>query len=134
LNKTVLNDNLVEKLGSDLKMPIKSVFEPISGTDLLNQDIQILLLTSPGERVNNPQYGCGLNAMIWENMDEAASKGSQVIKTAITKFEPRISLLSVTSRLNRNTGLIIFIIKYVEKATGSIGNLVFPLRPANQLA
>ena len=60
--------SLKTRLGSDLKFPIAGNFESISGLDLLMQDIQILLLTLPGERVQRPTFGCNLRNMIWENM------------------------------------------------------------------
>lgn len=134
MNKSILADDYVEKLGSDLKFPIVNIFEPISGTDLLMQDIQLLLLTSPGERVMNPTYGCGLKNLVWENMDEAFRTGTSIIRSAITNFEPRVTVMNVTGNINRNTGLITYNIQFLIKATGDTANLVFPLRLANQLA
>jgi phage baseplate assembly protein W len=126
--------SLATRLGSDLSFPINGSFQPISGMDLLIQDIQLLLLTLPGERVNRPTFGCRLKNQIWENIDTAASNGAHDIKAAINKFEPRINLLSVDSNINRNTGLIIFSINFVVSSTSTAANLIFPLRVGTQLS
>src|SRR3990167_8274369 len=94
-------ENLKERLGSDCKLPINGSFEPISGVDLLLQDIQQLLLTIPGERVNRPKFGCYLKTMLWENIEVAAKNGASSIESALINFEPRITVISVTSEINR---------------------------------
>ena len=126
--------NLNERLGADCKFPINGSFEPISGIELLLQDMQQLLLTLPGERVNRPQFGCYLKSMVWENIEVAASQGAVVINSALSNYEPRIKVLSVTSEINSNTSLIIFNINFLVKATDSALNLVFPLRVGSALS
>ena len=125
--------DLIDKLGSDLQFPIANIFTPISGLDLLLQDIQTLLLTSPGERVMNPRYGSGLKALLWENMDDAFSRAPAAIRSAIKDYEPRITLTAVDASMNRESGLLVFNIRFIVNATGVQANLVFPLRLANQL-
>lgn len=132
--QTTTQQSLNIRLGSDLKFPIAGNFESIAGLDLLLQDLQLLLLTVPGERVNNPTFGCHLRNQIWENIDKAFSNGAAEIRTALTRFEPRISVVSVTGRMNRNTGLILFNIRFIVNATNTAVNLVFPFRTATQLA
>lgn len=126
--------DLLDVLGNDLQFPIDSNFAPVSGLDLLIQDIQLLLLTLPGEIVGNPQYGCILRALIWENIDTAATDGVAAITTALELFEPRITLIGVTFTLNRNTDLISYVVKFVVKTTDVAANLVFPFRTHNALS
>jgi len=127
-------DTLALRLGHDLKFPINGNFEPISGLDLLLQDIQQLLLTVPGERVGRPTYGCALRNQIWENIDQAYLNGASEIRAALSKFEPRITVTSVTGQVNRNTGLILFSIRFIVNATDTSANLIFPLRTSNQIS
>lgn len=129
-----VTENLNERLGSDCKLPINGNFEPVAGMDLLIQDIQQLLLTIPGERVNRPQFGCTLRTYVWENIETAAERGAASIKTALTNFEPRISVISVDSEINRNTSLIVFHISFVVKSTDQVANLVFPFRAGTALS
>lgn len=126
--------SLKERLGSDLKYPITNNFEAVSGIDLLLQDIQRLLLTVPGERPNRPDFGCQLRNQIWENIDTAAQNGAVSIREAIERFEPRITLINVTSSINRNTGLITFNIQFNINNDDSILNLVFPFRMGTQIS
>jgi len=122
------------RLGSDLKFPISGNFEPISGLDLLLQDIQQLLLTIPGERVNRPEYGCLLRNQIWENLDVAASNGSSAIRDALDNFEPRITVTDVNSTINNNTGLITFNIQFIVNVSDTSVNLIFPFRAGTSLS
>jgi len=126
--------SLNERLGSDLGFPISGNFQPISGLDLLIQDIQQLLLTLPGERVNRPDFGCYLRNLIWENLDVASEAGKASIYEAIENFEPRITLTNVDSTINQNTGLIIFNIQFVVNNTDTALNLVFPFRAGTNLS
>lgn len=126
--------SLIDRLGSDLKFPIEGSFEPISGLDLLIQDIQQLLLTTPGERVNRPDFGCFLRTQIWENLDVAASEGAASIHEALENFEPRITVTDVNSTINRNTGLITFNIQFIVNNTDTALNLIFPFRSGTALS
>ena len=134
INTTSVKESLEVRLGSDLKFPIKGAFEPVSGTDLLLQDISQLLLTIPGERVSRPEFGCKLRNQIWENIDDAATNGSANIRSALDKFEPRIRVTSVGSVVNRNTGLINFTIRFIILDTDTRVNLVFPFRSSTDLS
>lgn len=120
--------SIKDRLGSDLKFPIVGNFEPVSGIPTLIQDIQQLLLTSPGERVFRPNFGCKLNSMVWENIDSVSENGAAEIKAALTLYEPRITVTQVISNVNRDTGLVIFGIKFIIKNTDTQVNLVFPFR------
>jgi len=131
---TSKQQSLKDRLGSDLKFPIDTNFQAISGVDLLIQDIQRLLLTVPGERPNRPEFGCNLRNQIWENIDVAATNGAVSIREAIDRFEPRITLISVTSSVNRNTGLITFNIQFQVNNDDSTLNLVFPFRAGTQIS
>lgn len=126
--------SLTIRLGSDLKFPISGTFQPISGLDLLLQDIQQLLLTIPGERVFRPEFGCHLRDQIWENMSDAQSNGAAAIRDALETFEPRISIIDVTNETNENTGLITFNIQFVVNQTDTAVNLIFPFRAGTQLS
>lgn len=126
--------NLKNRLGSDLAFPINGSFESISGMDLLIQDIQILLLTVPGERPGRPDFGCQLTTQIWENLEEAKNDGIGSIIDALERFEPRVTVLGVTGEINNNTGLITFNIQFIVETVDNPINLVFPFRAGTQLS
>ena len=129
-----INDSIQARLGSDMKFPINGKFETINGVNLLLQDIQLLLLTDPGERVMRPDIGAGLGNLVWENMDVAEQRGADFIRAAIANYEPRISLIDIDSTVNENTNLIVYTLKFIINNTDSVFNLVFPLRTGTDLS
>ena len=133
-NLTSEEQSLNIRLGSDCKFPISGSFQPVSGLDLLLQDIQQLLLTLPGERVNRPNFGCTLRTQIWENLQDAAVNGASAIRHALVSFEPRIIVSDVTNEINDNTGLISFTIHFTVKNTDTKVNLIFPFRAGTALS
>lgn len=125
---------LDQRLGSDLRFPISGSIELVQGTNLVIQDIEQLLLTVPGERINRPDFGCNLRTQIWENMDDAALEGAAAVEEALDRFEPRITVLNIDFELNRNTSLITFNIQFNINANNTQVNLVFPFRVGTQLS
>jgi len=133
-NITSNDESLKIRLGSDLMFPISGDFKSVSGLDLLLQDIQQLLLTIPGERVNRPDFGCNLRDQVWENMDAAEVNGAGAIRQALENFEPRITILDVNSTSNYNTGLITFNIQFIVNDSDRSVNLIFPFRVGTALS
>jgi uncharacterized protein len=131
---TQAQQSLTVRLGSDLMFPIAGNFQPISGLNLLLQDIQQLLLTIPGERVFRPDFGCHLRDQIWENFGDLEANGAAAIRDALQAFEPRIQVLNVTSETNENTGLVTFNIQFNILSTDTSVNLIFPFRAGTQLS
>ena len=113
-------------LGEDTKFPLIGTFNKVSGEDLVLQDIQMLLMTIPGERVMRPTYGCRLYSRLWDNIDSVATEGLNDIRSALTEFEPRINLLQLNSVIKRDEGKVIFTITYTLIGTNKPTNLVFP--------
>ena len=37
----------------------------------IEQNLKLLLLTAPGERVMPPEFGCGIRSMVFDTMDRA---------------------------------------------------------------
>jgi phage baseplate assembly protein W len=121
-------------LGKGLKFPIDGKFEVSEGIDKLLEDIQTLLLTNFQERVMRPTLGCGLMGRIWENIDTAAIYGASDISTALEKFEPRISLIDISTAIDRPSGIILFTINFIVLDSNTEVNLVFPFKPSSQLS
>lgn len=117
-------------LGQDTICPIAGAFKPSSGISEVNQCIQLLIATVPGERVQRPEYGCRLYTRVWENIDTVASEGLQDIRQAIQMYEPRVDLISVNSRIFRDEGRVLFAVEYRVKDTNTVENLVFPFQTA----
>ena len=90
--------------------------------------LQILLSTRQGERVMLPDYGCNLDEMVFEPMTTTFKTYiSEMVKTAITLYEARIDLNSVTIYdSNETQGIILLEIDYTIRTTNSRFNFVYP--------
>jgi len=94
----------------------------------IEQSLQILLSTRPGERVMLPQFGCNLDAMLFEPVTTTLlAYIKDLVETAILYYEPRISV----DGININTvgiyeGLVLIEIDYTILASNSRYNMVFP--------
>lgn len=68
-----------------------------SGVDQIKSDLLALLLTNPGERVMNPNFGTALRSLIFEPNDPTLQlKARTMIINSIKKWEPRIAIKQIT--------------------------------------
>jgi hypothetical protein len=120
-------------LGTGWSFP--PAFDKMAGSVEMTSDeldiqcsLQILLTTRPGERVMQPDYGCDLDEMLFEPMTTTfMTHISEMIKTAILYYEPRIQLNNVQIDDNQEAeGIILIIIDYTVSTTNSRFNYVFP--------
>lgn len=92
------------------------------------ESLKVLLSTRPGERIMLPDYGCSLDALLFESINLTLTTNiTEIIHTAILYYEPRIDLENVT--LNQEyilDGRIDIIIDYRIRATNSRQNMVYP--------
>lgn len=99
-----------------------------SGTEKLEQAMQIVLSTYPGERPMRPEFGCRLRdfvfaAVSWENCGEIAAE----VGRALHRWEPRVEITAVdVVPMAEEFGLFHIDISYLVRATNEERNLVFP--------
>ena len=100
----------------------------VSQEEVIRQSLWVLLSTTPGERIMQPAYGCGLKAMVFENITEStATEIRDIIERAILFFEPRITLNRVdldTSEIYH--GMLNISLEYTIRSTNSRSNMVYP--------
>ena len=107
---------------------------PATGVAMLEDDadvassIQILLTTTPGERVMQPLYGCNMSEFVFEGLDTRMMTLMQdKIESAILYFEARVKLESVTLDGSQILdGVVLINLIYTVKSTNSRFNFVFP--------
>ena len=102
--------------------------EMVSDVQDIEQSLQILLSTRPGERILQPDYGCSLDRLMFEPMDTSLkSYVEDVVKTAILYHEPRIDPSKVTiDTSNETEGWLNVIVEYTIRTTNSRYNFVYP--------
>lgn len=100
----------------------------VSEEEDIQESLHILLSTSPGERIMQPSYGCGLRSMTFESLSESTvTELKDIVERAILFFEPRITLNVVRIDTERvYDGVLEIILDYTVKTTNSRSNMVYP--------
>ena len=94
----------------------------------IKESLFILLSTTPGERVMQPDYGCGLKTMTWESFDSSTvTDVVDRVERAILFFEPRIVTEEVEVDLSReDEGVLSIVVHYKVRGTNNRSNMVYP--------
>lgn len=105
----------------------KSVVMDNSESDIENS-IRIILGTYPGERLMNPDFGCTVKRMNFENLDEGnVTRIEEIVGNALIEFEPRVKFQSIeVISKNPDEGLLVLQLNYVIIITNTRHNIVFP--------
>lgn len=94
----------------------------------LEQAMQIILMTYPGERPMRPKFGSRLRDFVFRSADTStAAELAMVVTDALRQWEPRVDVLGVDVRpdpIERNR--LDVEITYAIKHTNDKRNLVFP--------
>jgi len=90
--------------------------------------LEVLLSTTPGERIMQPFYGCNLSELVFESLDtRMKTLMADKVESAILYFEPRITLESVNLDDSLELeGIVQIEVVYQVKSTNSRFNFVFP--------
>tara|TARA_R100000030_G_scaffold47874_1_gene36138 strand:+ start:207 stop:629 length:423 start_codon:yes stop_codon:yes gene_type:complete len=71
-------------------------------------NLRNLLLTHPGERVNQPEFGCRLRELCFEQRDEELpSKIEEVINEAVSLWLPYINVLEVETLSDEKNSIFV---------------------------
>ena len=105
---------------------------PAGATDavLVKDSIKQIILTTPGERVMRPDFGCNAYSFVFENNDEILA---ELIRTEVTgalgRYEPRIAVRGVS--VERDASEVVITISYILNLTGQQDSIAVPV-PTNQ--
>jgi phage baseplate assembly protein W len=94
----------------------------------IEQSIDIILRTAPGERPMRPEFGCGIHEYVFASADgTTAARISYEVRLALTRWEPRIHVKSVDVVPDGDDRHLLYVdIDYVIKDSNDPRNLVFP--------
>lgn len=94
----------------------------------LTQAIQIILSTSPGQRVMRPTFGCRLHELVFApNNSHTAAQARTYVEEALGMWEPRIRVIQVVVHPDPDEHSRLMIeIEYELKATHDQRSLVYP--------
>ncbi|MPY23413.1 GPW/gp25 family protein [Shewanella psychropiezotolerans] len=102
--------------------------EMVSAEEDIEQSIHIILSTSPGERVMDPLFGCGIKKMVFEEINQATiAKLMHLISRSLLYFEPRINVeLIEIGTDNAMEGRLDIDLNFTVITTNARRNMVYP--------
>lgn len=85
------------------------------------QHVNSLISTRPGERVMVPAYGVDLASQVFADSDEVADSVINDVTTAMQKWEPSVTVQSVSTAagIDPSTGLVQIEVDYLTPASNS---------------
>ena len=91
----------VSKSFKDLSMSFK--FNPLSGDlialkneNAIARAVRNIVLTSPGEKFFDPDFGSSISEILFENVDDITAVSIEdEIKSCLNNYEPRVELIDV---------------------------------------
>ena len=94
----------------------------------IDQAIQLILGTAPGERPMRPEFGCGVHDFVFDSIDaNTIGNMEEAIREALLRWEPRIDVRNVRFDASEAVnGLLTIDITYEVRATNTSRNLVYP--------
>lgn len=94
----------------------------------IEQSLEILLSTRPGERLGDPSFGCDLSPFQFGALTRTRKTFiADLLTTAILYHESRIEVLGVTFDDSRQLeGVVVIEVAYRVRSTNSRRNFVFP--------
>ena len=76
--------------------PLNNDLVALKNTNAIARSVRNIILTSPGEKFFNPDFGSNVSKLLFENLDEVTALAIRdEIETAINNYEPRVSLIDV---------------------------------------
>ena len=123
---------MTEIIGSGLAFPLQvdrrgGIALARDETDI-EQAIELILSTAPGERPMRPEFGCGVHDFVFDSIDASTiGKMENAIRDALDHWEPRIVVDTVEFDLSDvNEGRLMIDIGYRVRVTNTMRNLVYP--------
>ena len=100
----------------------------VSGVEDIQQSLHILLATRLGERVMQDAFGCALDSVVFEEIDQGLINTlNRSISDAILYYEPRITLEKIdVDESAEQPGLLLISLVYTVRTTNSRFNMVYP--------
>jgi phage baseplate assembly protein W len=94
----------------------------------IRESIFIILSTTPGERIMQPEFGCNLKQLAFEINDSTLiATFNHIIYHALLNFEPRVNFTEATIiERDELDGILYIEINYTIITTNTRHNIVFP--------
>ena len=83
-------------------------------TQAIKQNFKMLILTNPGERVMNPEFGVGIKQFLFENFQsDVYTRIDEKIREQVNFYLPVVSIVKIEfGRLNQDQNILALRIEY----------------------
>jgi phage baseplate assembly protein W len=133
---------MTDLLGTGVAFPLqpdqRGALALAHGETDIEQAIQLILGTAPGERLMRPEFGCTVHDFVFDTIDAAmVGRVETAIHGALDRWEPRIEVTGIDFDLSEvDDGKLLITISYLVRATSRLYNLVYPFYviPAEETA
>ena len=100
----------------------------VSDEEDIAQSLFIILSTTPGERVMNPDFGCNLRSINFKGLDETTRQQIiSLVEEAVLNYEPRVTLDAVdVDMADQINGIVNVTLHYVIRTINVRTNIVYP--------
>ena len=93
--------------------PLNNDLIAIKNVNAIARSVRNIILTTPGEKFFDPDFGSNVSKLLFENVDDiTASQIQEEIEFSINNYEPRVKLLSVEVNPDFDNNLFDTIITY----------------------
>jgi|TARA_X000000368_G_scaffold108833_1_gene84708 phage baseplate assembly protein W len=76
--------------------PLNNDLIAIKNVNAITRSIRNIVLTTPGEKFFDPDFGSNVSRLLFENVDDiTASQIQEEIEFSISNYEPRVKLIDV---------------------------------------
>lgn len=101
----------------------------VGGAAKVEQSLRLILFTAPGERVLQPEFGCGLRELIFRpNTATFRAQLVDRVRSAILRWEPRVDLIDVIAETSVAAPTLVDLhISYRLRVTNQVFNKIYPL-------
>jgi uncharacterized protein len=124
----VRNEFVGRGFGFPLRVGAAGSLAMVADDREIEEAIRIILATSPGERSMRPEFGCRIHDHVFAPVSaDTAGVLEYEVRSALTQWEPRITLNDVSIRFDAIDRSVVYIdITYSVSDFNDSRNLVFP--------
>ncbi|EHN72600.1 GPW/gp25 family protein [Streptomyces coelicoflavus] len=99
----------------------------VSGEQEIEEAMQLVLATAPGERPMRPEFGCAIHDLVFAPVNEqTAGRIQHEVLVSLDRWEPRIEVHEVDVSAGDDRSVLYIDVRYSIRGTNNPRSLVFP--------
>ena len=123
---------MAEGLSIALPLSLNEKDGPYKGNvtldEVAQQNIKMIVLTAPGERVMEPDFGVGIRNYLFEQETPfLVSDIRKRISDQVQRYAPFIKIQKLNINIDSDNGFLSVEIKYAVPASGIVSDLTIPV-------